>query len=336
MTTINPAATAATPSCIRHNWTSTETLALLEQPLNDLLAQAHHTHRSFHDPNHVQFSTLLSVKTGHCPENCAYCPQSAHYQTHVTPEKLMPVAKVVAAARRARQAGAERFCIGAAWRQPTNRNLGKVVEMVRAIKQLGLETCATLGMLTAAQAQQLADCGLDYYNHNLDTSPGFYDTVITTRTYQDRLNTLKNVRRARLKICCGGILGMGESRTDRAGLLVQLANLPQHPESVPINMLVQVAGTPLYGQVPPLDPLEFVRTIATARILMPCATVRLSAGRHEMSDEMQVLCFFAGANSVFYGEALLTTRNARVERDVRLFKRLGIRSPQRQERDRAP
>ncbi len=329
MATENPTTSIDDESLIRHDWTNEETIALLEQPFNDLLAQAHNAHRRFHDPNKIQISTLLSVKTGNCPEDCAYCPQSVHYKTDVGVEKLLTTDEVTAAAKRAKQAGAERFCMGAAWRQPTNRNLESIAKMVQAVKQLGLETCATLGMLSEGQAQHLFESGLNYYNHNLDTSPEFYGTVITTRTYQERLDTLENVRRANLKVCCGGILGMGESRNDRASLLMQLANLPQHPESVPINMLVQVKGTPLYQQVPELDPLEFIRTVAVGRILMPRAWIRLSAGRQAMSDEMQAFCFFAGANSVFYGETLLTTPNVDVERDLDLFKRLGIKGPRR-------
>lgn len=313
------------PELIRHDWKESEISDLFDLPFNDLLYQAHQCHRMQHDPNHIQISTLLSVKTGRCPEDCAYCPQSIHYQTGLAAEKLLPVEEVTAAAQRAKAAGAERFCIGAAWRQPTNRNLEQIIEMIKSIKKLGLETCATLGMLDAEQAQCLADCGLDYYNHNLDTSPEFYPSIISTRTYEDRLQTLAHVRKAELKVCCGGILGMGESRKDRAGLLLQLANLPEHPESVPINMLIQVEGTPLHQNVPELDPLEFVRCVAVARILMPKSWIRLSAGREDMSDEMQALCFFAGANSVFYGEVLLTAPNASVKQDLSLFSRLGLR-----------
>ena len=308
----------------RHNWTREEILHLLDMPFNNLLYRAHQTHRLHHDPNNIQISTLLSVKTGACPEDCAYCPQSAHYKTTVKPERLMPLEEVVAAARRAKQAGAQRFCIGAAWRQPTDRNLEQVIKMVQAIKTLGLETCATLGMLSKQQALRLRACGLDYYNHNLDTSPEFYGSIITTRTYQQRLDTLENVRKANIKVCSGGILGMNESREDRAGLLQQLANLPQHPESVPINLLVQIEGTPLYRNAADLDPLEFVRIIAVSRLLMPRSWVRLSAGREDMSDEMQALCFFAGANSIFYGEKLLTAPNSGTDRDHRLFERLGL------------
>jgi len=308
---------------VRHDWSRREITALLATAFNDLLLQAHQVHRAFHDPNRVQISTLLSIKTGACPEDCAYCPQSARYQTPVAPQRLLDVDEVVAAARDAKARGADRFCMGAAWREPKERDLQRVSEMVAAVKALGLETCATLGMLDAAQARRLAGAGLDYYNHNLDTSPEFYGHVITTRVYQERLDTLEHVRNAGVKVCCGGILGMGETRGDRAGLLQQLANLPQHPESVPINMLVQIEGTPLYGAAK-LDPLEFVRTVAAARVLMPRAWVRLSAGREEMSDEMQALCFFAGANSIFHGEKLLTAPNPQTQSDRRLFRRLDI------------
>ena len=309
----------------RHDWRRDEVLALLALPFNELLYRAHSIHRRFHDPARVQVSTLLSIKTGACPEDCAYCPQSAHYNTEVVKERLMSLEEVTAAAQRAKQEGAERFCMGAAWRQPSDDNLERVSEMVGAVKALGLETCVTLGMLNASQAQRLKASGLDYYNHNLDTSPEFYGTVITTRVYQDRLDTLEHVRQAGLKVCAGGILGLGESRADRAGLLEQLANQPEHPESVPINLLVKVEGVPLYD-APDFDSIEFVRVIAAARILMPRSWVRLSAGREEMSDEMQALCFFAGANSIFYGEKLLTTPNATAERDRELFSRLGIES----------
>ncbi len=304
-------------------WTVEEVMALFESPFSDLLFRAQSTHRSHHDPNRVQLSTLLSIKTGACPEDCAYCPQSARYKTGVEAEKLMAAADIVEAAREARDNGASRFCMGAAWRNPRDRDLEEVAGAVAGVKALGLETCATLGMLTGAQAQTLAEAGLDYYNHNLDTSPEFYGEIITTRSYQDRLDTLANVREAGLRVCCGGIVGMGESRTDRAGLIAALAGLPQPPESVPINMLVQVPGTPLHGREA-LDPLEFVRTVAVARITMPPSYVRLSAGRENMSDELQALCFLAGANSIFYGERLLTTGNATVEHDRDLFSRLGI------------
>ncbi len=300
-----------------------EVLALFALPFNDLLARAHDVHRAHHDANAVQVSTLLSIKTGGCPEDCAYCPQSARYATGVKAEKLMPLDAVVEKAKQAKAAGATRFCMGAAWRSPKDRDVEKVAEMVGAVRALGMETCATLGMLSAPQAQSLKSAGLDYYNHNLDSAPEFYGEIIHTREYQDRLDTLDNVRAAGMKTCCGGIVGMGESREQRAGLLRTLANLPEHPQSVPINRLVQVAGTPLNGTAL-LDPFEFVRTIAVARILMPRSMVRLSAGRAEMSDELQALCFFAGANSIFYGEKLLTTGNPDVEHDQALFARLDI------------
>jgi biotin synthase len=308
---------------MRHDWQQDEVIALFGEPFNDLLFRAHAVHRAHFAPNTVQLSTLLSIKTGACPEDCAYCPQSIRYQTGVKAEPLMDVAAVTAAAREARANGATRFCMGAAWRSPKDRDVEAVAEMVREVKALGLETCLTLGMLKADQAQRLADAGLDYYNHNLDTSERYYREIITTRKYEDRLDTLGHVRDAGIKVCCGGIVGMGESRADRAELLRTLANLPQHPESVPINNLVQVQGTPLDG-TPALDPLEFVRTLAVARILMPQSYVRLSAGRTEMSDELQALCFFAGANSIFYGEKLLTTGNPQNERDRALFARLGL------------
>ena len=307
----------------RHDWTLEEVEALLAQPFNDLLFQAHGLHRAWFNPNRVQVSTLLNIKTGACPEDCGYCSQSARHPTGVDPEPLLPLGEVVAAATAARDQGATRFCMGAAWRNPTDRNLDQVAAMIEAVHGLGLETCVTLGMLTAAQALRLRAAGLDYYNHNLDTSPEFYGQVISTRTYQDRLATLEHVRAAGLKTCTGGILGLGESRRDRASLLCQLANLPAHPESVPINLLVQIEGTPLYGTAP-LDPLEFVRTVAAARCLMPGSHVRLSAGRAAMSDELQALCYFAGANSVFSGEQLLTTPNAGADRDRALFDRLGL------------
>ena len=300
-----------------------DVLALFALPFNDLLSRAHDVHRAHHDANAVQVSTLLSIKTGGCPEDCAYCPQSARYATGVKAEKLMSLDAVLEKAKQAKAAGATRFCMGAAWRSPKDRDVEKVAEMVGAVRALGMETCATLGMLNANQAQTLKSAGLDYYNHNLDTAPEFYGEIIHTREYQDRLDTLDNVRAAGMKTCCGGIVGMGESREQRAGLLHTLANLPEHPQSVPINRLVQVAGTPLSGTAL-LDPFEFVRTIAVARILMPRSMVRLSAGRAEMSDELQALCFFAGANSIFYGEKLLTTGNPDVEADQALFARLGI------------
>lgn len=311
-------------AAVRNDWTSGEVIALLDLPFSDLLYKAQQTHRRFHDPAQVQISTLLSIKTGACPEDCAYCPQSARYKTPVEAERMMSVADVTRAARAAKENGADRFCMGAAWRSPSDKNLDTVIEMVKAVAGLGLETCVTLGMLNAAQARKLADAGLDYYNHNLDTSPEFYGHIITTRTYRERLDTLEHLRQAGIKVCCGGILGMGETRTVRAGLLAQLAGMTDHPESVPINMLVQVEGTPLYG-TEELDPLEFVRTIAAARILMPRSRIRLSAGRESMSDEMQALCFFAGANSIFYGDTLLTTANPAMQRDRKLLDRLGIK-----------
>ena len=308
---------------LRHDWSRDETLALYAEPFNDLLYAAHTLHRRYHPSNQVQISTLLSVKTGGCPEDCAYCPQAAQYDTGVDAAKLMDVDEVVSAAKAAREGGASRFCMGAAWRNPKDKDLDSVCEMVREVKALGLETCVTLGMLTGPQALRLKDAGLDYYNHNLDTSPEYYGKIITTRTYQDRLETLAHVRDSEIHVCCGGIVGMGESRSDRAGLLVELANLPEHPESVPINMLMQVDGTPLSG-TPEIDALEFVRTIALARIMMPRSVVRLSAGRELMSDETQALCFFAGANSIFAGDTLLTTANPGRDADVALMSRLGI------------
>ncbi len=312
---------AATP---RHDWTCAEAETLFERPFNDLLHAAHEVHRAVFDPNEVQISTLLSIKTGACPEDCKYCPQSVHYDTGLNREKLLPASEVRAAARAARQAGATRFCMGAAWRRPSDRDLDKVIEHIAAVREEGLEACVTLGMLSAPQAARLKAAGLDYYNHNLDTSPEYYTAIITTRTYQDRLETLAHVRAAGLKVCCGGIVGMGESRADRAALLAELAGLEVHPESVPINLLVRVSGTPL-AATPPLDPIEFIRTIAVARLMLPRSRVRLSAGRKEMSDECQALCFYAGANSIFYGETLLTTDNPATCADRRLFARLGIR-----------
>lgn len=313
-----------TGPALRHDWTLDEVQALFELPFNDLLYQAHRTHRAFFPANEVQVSTLCSIKTGACPEDCAYCPQSIRYDTGLEQEALLEVEEVVRQARAARDHGATRFCMGAAYRAPKQKQLDVIVEMVRQVRALGLETCATLGMLTDDQARQLQAAGLDYYNHNLDSSEEFYPEIITTRTYQDRLDTLDSVRRAGLKVCCGGIVGMGETPEDRAGLLHRLATLAEHPQSVPINRLVQVPGTPLDGGEE-IDPLDFVRTIAVARILMPASHVRLSAGRTEMSDETQALAFFAGANSIFYGEKLLTTENPGTSRDARLFQRLGIR-----------
>lgn len=304
-------------------WSIAQVEALYDLPFNDLVYRAHGVHREHFDANAVQLSTLLSVKTGGCPEDCGYCPQAARYDTGVANEETLPLDRVVAAARLAKESGATRFCMGAAWRGPKQRDLERVVEMVKAVRALGLETCATLGLLKEGQAEQLKAAGLDYYNHNLDTAPEFYGEIITTRTQDDRLDTLERVRAAGIHVCCGGIVGMGETRRTRATLMAQLANLDPQPESVPINNLVQVAGTPLEG-TDPLDPLEFVRTIASARITMPRAMVRLSAGRQEMNDGIQALCFFAGANSIFYGEKLLTTGNPDVERDRALFARLGL------------
>ena len=307
----------------RHDWSLAEIEGLLDLPFNDLLFRAQSTHRARFDPNRVQVSTLLSIKTGACPEDCGYCSQSARHDTGLERERLLPLDEVVGAAAAAKAKGATRFCMGAAWRNPTDTHLERVAEMVRAVHDLGLETCVTLGMLTGPQAERLRAAGLDYYNHNLDTSPEFYGKVITTRTYQDRLDTLAHVRAAGINVCSGGILGMGESRRDRARLLQELANLPRHPDSVPINLLVQIEGTPLFGAAK-LDPFEFVRTIAVARILMPGSYVRLSAGRSEMTDELQALCFFAGANSIFYGDRLLTTDNPEADHDRGLFARLGL------------
>ncbi|HVN46182.1 MAG TPA: biotin synthase BioB [Steroidobacteraceae bacterium] len=308
---------------VRHDWSLGEVSALFALPFIDLILRAQALHRRYHAPNAVQMSTLLSIKTGACPEDCAYCPQSVHYDTGVGREALLEVAAVREGAARARAAGATRFCMGAAYRSPRSRDLEVIVEMIRAVRELGLESCATLGMLSLEQAQQLKAAGLDYYNHNLDTSAEFYGEIIHTRTYEERLATLAAVRAAGLKVCCGGIVGMGESVRDRAQLLRTLANLPQHPESVPINRLVRVPGTPL-AEAPEVDPFDFVRTIAVARVLMPQAHVRLSAGREAMSDELQALCFLAGANSIFYGEKLLTTGNPDVARDRALLARLGL------------
>lgn len=314
---------------IRHDWTPKEVQALFEQPFNDLLFKAQSIHRQCFDPNEVQVSTLLSIKTGACPEDCKYCPQSNRYDTGLEKEALMEVQHVIEQAKAAKATGATRFCMGAAWRSPKKKDMPYVLDMVKGVKALGLETCMTLGMLTQDQAQQLSQAGLDYYNHNLDTSPEFYGKVITTRTYGDRLNTLANVRDAGIKVCSGGIVGMGETVKDRAGLLIQLANLPQHPESVPINMLVRVEGTPL-AQESDVDAFDFIRTIAVARILMPKSHVRLSAGREEMNEQMHALAYFAGANSIFYGEKLLTTPNPQANKDLQLFQRLGIKPEQRE------
>jgi biotin synthase len=313
---------------VRNNWTADEVQHLFELPFNDLLFKAQTVHREYFNPNEVQVSTLLSIKTGACQEDCKYCPQSGHYKTDVERERLLEVEKVLCEARNAKEKGATRFCMGAAWSNPKDRDMPQILAMVKGVKALGLESCMTLGMLTEAQADSLAEAGLDYYNHNLDTSPEFYGNIITTRTYQDRLDTLSHVRDAGMKICSGGIVGMGESVDDRVGLLVQLANLPQHPESVPINMLVKVKGTPL-EDVEDLEPFDFIRTIAVARIMMPTSHVRLSAGREKMNEQMQALCFFAGANSIFYGEKLLTTANPEASTDLKLFNKLGINTEQR-------
>jgi len=312
-------------SVVRHNWQRNQVAALFALPFNDLLFQAQTLHRQFFNPNQVQVSTLCSIKTGACPEDCKYCPQSARYDTGLEREKLMKVEKVIEEARAAKANGATRFCMGAAWRSPKHKDMPYVVDMVKGVKALGLETCMTLGMLEQDQADTLADAGLDYYNHNLDTSPEYYGDIITTRTYQDRLNTLGNVRSAGMKVCAGGIVGMGEGEQDRIGLLIQLANMPEHPESVPINMLVKVEGTPLEN-LDDLDPFDFIRTVAVARILMPKSHVRLSAGRESMNEQMQAMAFFAGANSIFYGEKLLTTPNPEANKDMQLFARLGIES----------
>lgn len=312
-------------SSIRNDWTLQEITALFDLPFNDLLFQAHSLHRANFDPNHVQVSTLLSIKTGACPEDCSYCSQSARNNAELERERLLPLDEVLEKAREAKTNGASRFCMGAAWRNPTDKNLERVIDMIQGVKAMEMETCVTLGMLTEAQTSRLKEAGLDYYNHNLDTSPEFYGDIITTRTYQDRLDTLAHVREAGINTCSGGILGMGESRTDRASLLQQLANLPKHPDSVPINMLVAIKGTPLQD-VPKLEALEFIRTVAVARIMMPEAYVRLSAGRAEMSDETQAMCFFAGANSIFYGDRLLTTDNPDENHDQQLFDKLGIQT----------
>jgi biotin synthase len=308
---------------LRHDWMRDEVAALFALPFTDLMFQAQTVHRQHFNPNHVQVSTLCSIKTGACPEDCKYCPQSARYDTGLEREKLMQVDAVIEEAKAAKASGATRFCMGAAWRSPKNKDLPYVVEMVKGVKSLGLETCMTLGMLDDQQSAELAQAGLDYYNHNLDTSPEFYGDIITTRTYDDRLNTLQNVRDAGMKVCSGGIVGMGEGEQDRVGLLIQLANMPAHPESVPINMLVRVEGTP-FENLDDLDAFDFIRTIAVARILMPESHVRLSAGREEMNDQMQAMAFMAGANSIFYGEKLLTTANPEANKDMQLFKRLGI------------
>ncbi|WP_051919451.1 biotin synthase BioB [Basilea psittacipulmonis] len=308
---------------LTERWTVNQIVELYNLPLMDLLHQAHEVHRQHHDPNAIQLSTLLSIKTGGCPEDCSYCPQSSRYQTGVEKEKLMEIEKVVQAAKEAKANGAGRFCMGAAWRCPKDHHLDEVIEMIKAVKALGMETCVTLGMLKEGQAERLKEAGLDYYNHNLDTSPEFYGNIITTRTYQDRLDTLERVRKNGINICCGGIVGMGESRRERAGLVAQLANMDPYPESVPINQLIRVEGTPL-ADAEDLDEFEFIRTIAVARITMPKTMVRLSAGREKMSESTQALCFFAGANSIFYGEKLLTSANPQEQADKKLMDKLGL------------
>jgi biotin synthase len=310
---------------ILHRWPVEDVLALFELPFNDLLFRAQQVHREHFNPNEVELATLLSIKTGGCPEDCGYCPQAARYDTGVKAQKILPLEEVLEAARAAKEQGATRFCMGAAWREPKDRDIEHVEAMIREVKALGLEACATLGMLAESQAQRLKDAGLDYYNHNLDTAPEYYDNIITTRDYQNRLDTLGHVRGAGIKVCSGGIVGMGESRVQRAGLIAQLANMEPYPESVPINHLVQVEGTPLHG-TETLDPLEFVRTIAVARITMPKARVRLSAGRREMGEAIQTMCFLAGANSIFYGDKLLTTGNPEADQDRALLSKLGIKT----------
>jgi len=310
---------------LRNDWTRAEAKALYDLPFSDLMFRAQNIHRRHFDPNHVETASLLSIKTGGCPEDCGYCSQSAHYDTGLKATKLMAQAEVVAAAQRARDAGASRFCMAAAWRNPKDRDLDEVCGMVNAVKQLGMETCATLGMLTPAQAARLREAGLDFYNHNVDTSPEFYASIITTRTLQDRIDTLAAVRDAGIKVCCGGIIGMGEEVDDRLGMLVLLARLQSHPESVPINLWNEVKGVPVNDTAERPDPIALVRLVAAARIMMPKSVVRLSAGRQYMTDELQALCFLAGANSIFIGDVLLTTKNPQTERDAALFDRLGIK-----------
>lgn len=322
-TVVKEAVPSAPSGLTRHDWTREQVTALFKLPFTDLIFQAQTVHRQNFNPTQVQISTLLSIKTGGCPEDCGYCPQSAKYDTGLKASKLLEVQKVVEEAKAAKAAGATRFCMGAAWRSPKDRDLDAVCDMIGEVKALGMETCVTLGMLNGAQAVRLKDAGLDYYNHNIDTSPEYYDKIITTRTFADRLDTLQNVRDAGINVCCGGIVGMGEGENDRAGMILALANLPVHPESVPINMLVQVEGTPLKG-TEQLDPIEFVRTIAVARITMPASVVRLSAGREGMTDEIQALAFLAGANSIFYGPKLLTTPNPEQGHDMSLLGRLGM------------
>ena len=320
----------STEAVVRHDWTRDEVEALYAMPFNDLLFKAQVIHRQHFDPNQVQVSTLLSIKTGACPEDCKYCPQSARYDTGLEKERLLEIEKVIERAKEAKQTGSTRFCMGAAWRNPKERDMPYLTQMVAEVKAMGLETCMTLGMLTRDQAVALKQAGLDYYNHNLDTSPEFYGDIITTRTYQDRLDTLQNVREAGMNVCSGGIVGMGETLSDRASLLIQLANLPEQPQSVPINMLVKVDGTPL-DKLDDMEPFDFIRTIAVARIMMPKSHVRLSAGREQMNEQMQALCFMAGANSIFYGCKLLTTSNPDTHEDVVLFKKLGINSERTRE-----
>jgi biotin synthase len=327
---VTPSQDAAAAEAAATRWRVADVVALYELPFNDLLFRAQQVHREHFDANTVQLSTLLSIKTGGCEEDCAYCPQSVHHDTGLKAEKLMDVEEVLSAARVAKENGATRFCMGAAWRNPKDRHLEPIKDMIRGVKAMGLETCVTLGMLEAHQAQGLREAGLDYYNHNLDTSPEFYGQIISTRTYQDRLETLERVRDAGINVCCGGIVGLGESRRERAGLIAQLANMEPYPESVPINNLVQVEGTPLTG-TEALDPFEFVRTIAVARITMPRAMVRLSAGREQMNEALQAMCFLAGANSIFYGDQLLTTSNPQAEADRKLLERLGIRAESAQQ-----
>ena len=312
---------------IRHDWQTQEVLSLMSQPLNDLVFQAQTIHRQYFDANAVQLSTLLNIQQGGCPEDCAYCPQSVRYETEVDAEAMLSLDKVKDAAEKAMQEGATRFCMGAAWRSPKEKDFKAVLDMVKEVKSLGMETCVTMGMLNDDQTSRLKQAGLDYYNHNLDSSESFYETIISTRDYKDRLHTLASVRDAGINVCSGGIIGMGEGKTDRAEMLCTLANLDQHPESVPINLLVKVKGTPLADEED-LDPFDLVRMIAAARIMMPAATVRLSAGRSEMNDEHQALCYLAGANSIFYGEELLTTDNPALEKDRLLFDRLGIKARQ--------
>lgn len=313
-----------TNNVIRHNWRAEEVTEYFALPMNDLLYKSHTMHRHFFDANEIQLSALLNIKEGGCPEDCGYCPQSIRYHTEVEVSPTMPLEHVISAAREAKSRGASRFCMGGAWRSPRRKDFDQVLAMVKAVSAEGMETCATLGMLSDEQAQELKLAGLDYYNHNLDTSPEYYKNIISTRTYEDRLNTLESVRKAGLNVCCGGIIGMGEDVDDRIGLLLNLANLPKHPESVPINMLVRIEGTPL-SNATDLDPFDLVRTIAVARVLMPASYIRLSAGRTNMDDSVQALCFFAGANSIFYGDKLLTTENPEHLKDMQLFQRLGLR-----------